>query len=83
MIDPAKCEYQSEFARSWVAYGREQGLTEGKAEGRAALICRQLAVRFGPRTHEFETQIRSASISELDAIGERLLTATTLQEALG
>lgn len=87
MIDPDKYEYQSEFARSWVAYGREEGRTEGKAEGnaegRAGLICRQLAVRFGPLTPEVETQIRSASISELDAIGERLLTAPTLQEALG
>ena len=83
MIDPDKYEYQSEFARSWVAHGREEGLTEGKAEGRAALICRQLALRFGPLTVEVETQLRRASISELDAIGERLLTAPTLQEALG
>jgi hypothetical protein len=46
-------------------------------------FCRLLAVRFGPLTAEVETQLRSASISELDAIGERLLTAPTLQEALG
>jgi predicted transposase YdaD len=87
MIDPDKYEYQSEFARSWVAHGREEGRTEGKAEGnaegRAGLICRLLTVRFGPLTAEVETQIRSASISELDAIGERLLTVPTLQEALG
>lgn len=78
MIDPAKYEYQSEFARSWFAHGKE----EGQAEGRAGLICRLLTVRFGPLTAEAQAQIRSASISELDAIGERLLTAPTLQEAL-
>jgi hypothetical protein len=87
VIDPDKYEYQSEFARSWVAHGREEGRTEGKAEGnaegRAGLICRLLTVRFVPLTAEVETQIRSASISELDAIGERLLTVPTLQEALG
>jgi hypothetical protein len=86
VIDPDKYEYQSEFARSWVAYGREEGRTEGKAEGnaegRAGLVCRLRAVRFGPLTAEVETLIRSTSIAELDAIGERLLTAPTLQEAL-
>lgn len=79
MIDPAKYEYQSEFARSWFAHGKE----EGQAEGRAGLICRLLAVRFGPLTAEVEAQLRSASIADLDAIGERLLNAPTLQEALG
>jgi hypothetical protein len=87
MIDPDKYEYQSEFARSWFAHGKEAGRTEGKAEGkaegRAGLICRQLAVRFGPLAAEVATQIRSASISGLAAIGERLLNAPTLQEALG
>jgi hypothetical protein len=79
MIDPDKYEYQSEWARSWFAHGKE----EGQAEGRAGLISRLLTMRFGPLTAEVETQIRSASISELDAIGERLLTVPTLQEALG
>lgn len=83
MIDPDKYEYQSEFARNWVAHGKEEGRTEGQAEGRAALILRQLALRFGSLTAEVEAHLRSASISELDAIGERLVTAPTLQEALG
>ena len=95
MIDPAKYEYRSEWARSWFAQGKEEGRTEGKAEGRAEgraegkaegrtdLICRLLVVRFGPLTAEVESRIRRASISELDAIGERLLTVPTLQEALG
>jgi hypothetical protein len=61
----------------------KDGRTEGKAEGRAALLLRQLALRFGPLTAEVEAQFRSASISDLDAIGERLLTAPTLQQALG
>lgn len=78
-MDPAKYEYQSDFAKRYVA----QGIMQGRAEGRVALVIRQLALRFGPLTDEVQNQIASASIDELDAIGERLLTAQTLQEALG
>lgn len=78
-MDPAKYEYQSDFARQYVA----QGIAQGRAEGRAALVVRQLSLRFGPVSHEVRTRIEEASIAELDEIGERLLTAQTLQEALG
>jgi hypothetical protein len=86
MFDPAKFmreyQYQSEPARRWFAQGREEGRAEGEAAGRAALVCRQLAARFGPLTAEADARIRCASIAQLDAIGERLLTASTLPEAL-
>jgi hypothetical protein len=78
-MDPAKYEYQSDFARRYVAEGR----AEGEAKGRAALVIRQLAKRFGPLTQPVETRIAEASVEELDEIGERLLTAQTLNEALG
>ena len=78
-MDPRKYEYQSEFARRYVAQGR----AEGKVEGRAALVSRLLALRFGPLTQQAETRIAQASIEELDEIGERLLTAQTLAEAIG
>jgi hypothetical protein len=74
-MDPRKYEYQSEFARRYVA--------EGRAEGRAALVSRQLTLRFGRLTQQVESRIAAASIEELDHIGERLLTAQTLDEALG
>ena len=75
MIDPDKYEYQSDFARSWVA--------RGQVEGRAALVRRLLTVRFGPLTDDVRERIDKASIAELDVIVERLLSARTLQEALG
>jgi hypothetical protein len=78
-MDPAKYEYQSDFAKRYVAQGR----AEGMAEGRAALITRQLSLRFGPLTEDVQTRLAAASIAELDAIGERLLTAQTLRDALG
>ncbi|HEU4626349.1 MAG TPA: DUF4351 domain-containing protein [Steroidobacteraceae bacterium] len=74
-MNPAKYEYQSEFARRYVAQGR--------AEGRAELVLRQLTRRFGTLREEVRGRILAASSDELDAIGERLLTAPTLEDALG
>lgn len=86
-MDPAKYEYQSEFARRWIALGREEGKAEGKAEGqsqgRADLLLRQLTLRYGELGDEVRARISTASIAELDAIGERLLTAKSLKDALG
>jgi hypothetical protein len=86
-MDPAKYEYQSEFAKRYVAQGRLEGKAEGKAEGehegRASLITRLLERRFGRLSAGTLARIVAASIDDLDAIGERLLSAQTLEEALG
>lgn len=78
-LDPDRYEYQSEFARRYFA----QGKREGKAEGRADLIAQQLALRFGAVGSDVRARLLAVSIEELDAIGERLLAARSLQEALG
>jgi len=77
-MDPAKYEYQSEFAKRYIALGK----AEGQAEGSANLVKRLLTLRFGKLPAETVTRLSTASIAELDAIGERLLTASTLDEAL-
>lgn len=74
-MNPAKYEYRSEFARRY--FGR------GLAEGRVALLQRQLAHRFGPLPAEVSERLSTATIDELEAIGERLLSAQSLDEALG
>jgi hypothetical protein len=74
-MDPAKYEYQSDFAKRYVAQGR--------AEGRTEVIVRQLTLRFGPLPADAQARIAEASLNELNAVAERLLTAQTLQEALG
>ncbi|MFC4310340.1 DUF4351 domain-containing protein [Steroidobacter flavus] len=71
---PFKYEYQSDFVKGYVAQGR--------AEGRVAILTRQLTVRFGSLSDEVKARIASKSIEELDAIADRLLTAVTLEEAL-
>jgi hypothetical protein len=79
IMKPAGYEFQSDFARHYYAQGR----AAGEAKGRAALVLRQLATRFGPLTQAVEGRIAEASVAQLDEIGERLLTAQTLDEALG
>lgn len=79
---PFKYEYQSDFARKY--YG--QGKDEGRAEGQAVLarvIVRQLNTRFGALDDATRVKLATASIAQLDEIGERLETAQILQEALG
>jgi hypothetical protein len=73
-MDPAKYEYQSDFAKHYVA--------QGKLHGRAELITRQLTLRFGSLPPQALATISAASIEDLDSIGERLLTARSLEEAL-
>ena len=68
-------EYQSEFARTYVAQGRR--------EGRADLLSQLLVRRFGALPETVRTRLAAASVDELDAIGERLLSAQNLEEALG
>ncbi len=70
-----KYEYQSDFARHYFG--------EGKAEGRAEIVLRLLTIRFGAIGEDVKSRVAAASATELDAIAERLLSARTLQEALG
>ena len=78
-MDARTYEYQSDFARRYVA----QGVAQGEAAGRVAVIARLLAMRFGPLSADVERRVREASIQDLDAMAERLLIARTLREALG
>jgi len=94
-MDVRTYEFQSDFARRYIALGRSEGeakgrtegrtegRVEGEAQGRVSLILRQLRCRFGELEAEVLARIQRASIDDLEAIGERLLTAGTLQEALG
>ena len=76
-------EYQSDFARRYYGQGKAEGKVEGKAEGRVELILKQLALRFGQLTEAVQTRVRSAQDAQVDAVAERVLTAQTIEEALG
>jgi Domain of unknown function (DUF4351) len=70
-MDISKYQYKSEFARRYFG------------QGKAAIILKLLATRFGALSAAVETRIREANSEELDGVAERILTAQTLEEALG
>jgi hypothetical protein len=74
-MDIRKYEYQSDFARRYVAQGRMEGLT--------TIVSRLLAQRFGELSAETRQRISEYSVPELEAMADRLLIASTLNEALG
>jgi len=76
-------EYQSDFARRYFGQGKAEGWMEGRMEGRVEITLKLLALRFGPLPDATQTRVRSAQDAQVDAIAERLLTAQTLEEALG
>ena len=64
-------EYQSDFARRYVAQGRME------------IILKVLASRFGPLTEAVQARVRSADRTQIDPMADRMLTARTLEEVLG
>ena len=59
---------------------KDEGRKEGRKEGREALLLRQLERGFGELPAEIVARIHSASSAQLDRWGEKLVTATTLEE---
>lgn len=59
--------------------GKLEGKREGEADGRAAVLLRQLDRRFGPLSAAVVRRVRAAPIRELDRFALRLLDAPTLQ----
>jgi hypothetical protein len=60
----------------------QHAIGQGRTRGQADLLRRLLTVRFGVLAPEVDARIAAASSDELVRFGERLLTATTLEQAL-
>jgi hypothetical protein len=82
-MDASKYQYQSEFARRYYGQGKADGVAEGKAAGVAETVLKLLATRFGALSPAVATRVQSASAVDLDRIAVKVLTAQTLDEALG
>jgi predicted transposase YdaD len=66
--------------------GKEQGIEQGRQEGKAALVLRQLNRRLGSALAEIEARIQQLSLAQIEALGEALLdfeTAGDLERWLG
>jgi predicted transposase YdaD len=70
-------------AMSTADWLHERGRAEGSKQGRAALLLRQLAHRFGPLPNGVEAKVCGADPQRVENWALRLLTATSLTEALG
>jgi hypothetical protein len=62
--------------------GLERGLEQGRAAGLRGILSRQLTQRFGPLNAKLRARLSSATIGELEAWADRVLTATSPEEVL-
>jgi hypothetical protein len=67
----------------WWAGGKAEGKAEGVAEGKAELLLRQLHLRFGDLAPSVVDRVRAATSDQLDAMAERILTATAATDVVG
>lgn len=83
-METGKYEYQSEFARRYVAEGEAKGEAKGEArgeaKGKADLLLMMLSLRFGPLPEETTARVRTATSEEIRTYAERVLTADGLDE---
>ncbi len=80
LMNPATYQYQSDFARKYIALGK----AEGKAEGEAKALLKLLHVKGFTVPPELATRIETCkNLDQLDVWIERVLTATTLDDVFG
>ena len=60
--------------------GRQEGRQEGRKEGEAAILLRQIALKFGPPTEEVCAQIEAADADTLLDWSARILTAERVDD---
>lgn len=56
---------------------------EGRAEGRADILLRQITLKYGRVLDAVQARITTATLPELETWAERVLTASTLDEVFG
>jgi hypothetical protein len=83
-MDPAKYEYQSDFAKRYILVGEARGDARGKADGertgRAAALLQQLEVRFGTLDAATTERVQHASVEQLEQWVVAVLDARTLED---
>ena len=66
------------MAETWL----EEGLTRGRAEGKAELLLQLMERRFGEVSETVRSRVSGASTDELEAWGDALLEAASLDEVI-
>ena len=67
---------------SALRHARKEGVREGRQEGEASLLERQLTRKFGPLSEAWLQRLRTASASSLETWAMKVLEARSLDEVL-
>jgi hypothetical protein len=70
--------YVTSIERLATERGRQEGLRDGEAQGRAGLLSSLLVKRFGPLPEAIQERLSQSTNEQLERWGERLLDAATL-----
>ncbi len=82
MLEQRVTEWAEQWKRDGLREGRRKGLQEGRQEGEAMLLLRLLERKFGDLPASVLERVESADSGRLLEWGERVLTASSLQEVL-
>jgi predicted transposase YdaD len=63
--------------------GKIEGKIEGKREGTQEFLLKQLKQRFGELPTHAMTRLQTATLADLEEMGLRVLSASTLEDVLG
>jgi predicted transposase YdaD len=63
--------------------GKAEGKAEGLLEGRRGILEKLLQLKFGPLSDQARERVAQLDLEALDAAGERVLSATRIEEVLG
>jgi hypothetical protein len=83
LLGPESGDAVMSTAEKLRAEGRIEGRIEGRNQGKLELLLRILQRRFGNLPEAAVEHLRACSEADLDAVGERVLDARSLDEALG
>jgi hypothetical protein len=73
-------EMQMSYVTSFERIAEKRGVEQGKVSGRAELLLKLLALKFGEIPPEIESKVSHAELEQLDRWAERVLAATSLEE---
>ncbi|WP_437487137.1 DUF4351 domain-containing protein [Sorangium sp. So ce1014] len=83
LVEHGRREGLQEGRREGLQAGRREGLQAGRREGLQHTLLKLLGARFGALPEDIVARVNSADIPQLDRWFDRVLTATTLADALG
>ena len=70
------------WSQSLLMQGHQKGIQEGRQEGEAAILLRQLVRRFGPLGAATIERVQTASSAQLEQWADNILDARSLDEVL-